>query len=65
MTDLRHGTTLAHEIGLDRIASVVDTVFNQMKNQPAFASIFNVSETHDDDKARLTYFWWVALGATN
>jgi hypothetical protein len=47
---------------LYRIASVVDAVFNQMKNQPAFASPFNGSETNDDERARLTYFWWMVLG---
>jgi len=62
MADLRQSRNLALEIGLYRIALVVNLVFNQMKTQPAFATLFDVSESHDDEKACLTYFWWVVLG---
>jgi len=62
MADLRQSTNLALEIGLYRIALVVNGVFKQMKNHPAFATLFDVSESHDDEKACLTYFWWVVLG---
>jgi truncated hemoglobin YjbI len=60
MSDLRRN--FAREIGLYRIALVVNAVFNQMKTRPAFVTLFDVSESHDDEKACLTYFWWVVLG---
>ena len=62
MDDLPHSRNLALEIGLYRIALVVNAVFNQMKTHPAFAALFEVSESRDDDQACLTYFWWVVLG---
>jgi truncated hemoglobin YjbI len=61
MADLQQSRNLALEIGLYRIALVVNAVFNQMKTHPAFAALFEVSESHDD-QACLTYFWWVVLG---
>ena len=61
MADLRQSTNLALEIGLYRIALVVNGVFKQMKNHPAFATLLDVSESHDEE-ACLTYFWWVILG---
>jgi hypothetical protein len=62
MADLRQSTNLALEIGLYRFALVVNGVFKQMKNHPAFATLLDFSESHDDEKACLTYFWWVVLG---
>jgi truncated hemoglobin YjbI len=62
MADLRQSTNLALEIGLYRIALVVNGVFKQMKNHPAFTTLLDVSESHDDEEARLTYFWFVVLG---
>ena len=62
VVDLGQSRDLAHEIGLYRIALVVNAVFDQMKTWPAFATLFDVSESHDDEKACLTYFWWVVLG---
>lgn len=59
MADLRQSTNLALEIGLYRIALVVNGVFKQMKNYPEFATLFDVC---DDEKACLTYFWWMVLG---
>jgi truncated hemoglobin YjbI len=61
MADLRQSTNLALKIGLYRIALVVNGVFKQMKNHQAFATLFDFSESHDDE-ACLTYFWWVVLG---
>ena len=61
MADLRQSRNLALEIGLYHMALVVNAVFNQMKNHPAFATFSHVSESHDDE-ACLTYFWWVVLG---
>jgi len=62
MTDLRQNSNLAFRIGLYRIALVVNAVFNEIKTHPAFATLFNVSESHGDEKACLTYFWWMVLG---
>jgi hypothetical protein len=62
MADLRQSRNLAFQIGLYRIALVVNAVFNETKKQPAFATLFNVSESHGDEKACLTYFWWMVLG---
>jgi truncated hemoglobin YjbI len=62
MADLPYSRNLALDIGVYRIALVVNAVFNQMKTHPAFAALFEVSECHDDDQACLTYFWWVVLG---
>jgi truncated hemoglobin YjbI len=61
MADSRQSTNLALEIGLYRIALVVNGVFKQMRNHPAFATLFQGSESHDDE-ACLTYLWWVVLG---
>jgi truncated hemoglobin YjbI len=59
---VRPSKDLAYEIGLYRIALVVHAVHDQMKMQSAFARLFNVTGSDDDQKARLTYFWWVVLG---
>jgi truncated hemoglobin YjbI len=61
MKNLQPSTNLALKIGLYRIALVVNGVFKQMKKHPAFATLFDFSESHDDE-ACLTYFWWVVLG---
>jgi len=62
MVDVRQNRNLALQIGLYRIALIVNAVLNEMKTQPAFATLFNVSQSHGDEKACLTYFWWIALG---
>jgi truncated hemoglobin YjbI len=58
MANFRRSKNLAHEIGLYRIALVVDALHEQTKTRPEFARLFNVSGTDGDQKARLTYFWW-------
>lgn len=62
MADLRRSKNLAYEIGLYRVALVVNAVFDQMKIQPTSATLFEASETSDGENACLTYFWWVTLG---
>jgi truncated hemoglobin YjbI len=62
MTGVRYSKNLAHEIGLYRIAVVVHAVHDQMKTHSAFVRLFNANASDDDQKARLTYFWWVVLG---
>jgi len=64
MADFRQSKNLAREIGLYRIALVVQALHEQTKTDPAFARLFNVGETACDQKARLTYFWWVVLGGS-
>ena len=62
MADSRQSRNLALEIGLYRNALIVNAIFNQMKTRPAFATLFDARKSHDDEKACLTYFWWVVLG---
>jgi truncated hemoglobin YjbI len=63
MTNFRQSKDLAHEIGLYHIALVVEALHEQTKIDPAFARLFNVGGSECDQKARLTYFWWAALGS--
>jgi len=53
---------LAYQVGLCRIALVVEAVHGQMKAQPSFAELFDGSGSEGEHRARLTYFWWVVLG---
>jgi truncated hemoglobin YjbI len=62
MAELRQSKNLAFQIGLYRIALVVNAVINEIKTQPALATLFDVGESHADEKACLTYFWWMVLG---
>lgn len=54
--------SLAHEIGLRRIALVVDKLCNRLEANPELAEFFRIEGTPLGDRARLTYLWWVALG---
>lgn len=62
MSDLRQKRNLAYEIGLCRIALVVDQVHRQIKTHRLLAKIFRLSDNEGEQRARLTYFWWVVLG---
>lgn len=62
MGNLQQSRNLAYEIGLCRIALVVEQLHSRTKNHPELARIFRVSENDGDRRARLTYFWWVVLG---
>lgn len=62
MSDLRQKRNLAYEIGLCRIALVVDQVHRQIKTHHLLAKIFRLSHNEGEQRARLTYFWWVVLG---
>jgi truncated hemoglobin YjbI len=53
---------LAYQVGLCRIALVVDGVHRQMKTHPTFVGIFESRGDEGQQRARLTYFWWVVLG---
>jgi truncated hemoglobin YjbI len=63
MNNVRHkDRILAHEIGLCRIAQVVDQFHSQAKTHPVLAELFDGTGNWGDKRARLTYFWWVMLG---
>jgi truncated hemoglobin YjbI len=62
MVYLRQSRKLAYEIGLHRIALVVDAAHRQMKTHPSFAKQFYVNGSDGEQRAHLTYFWWVILG---
>jgi len=62
MIDRRQNRNFAHEIGLCRIALVVDAVHRQMKTHPKLAEVFAVSGKEGEQRATLTYYWWVVLG---
>jgi truncated hemoglobin YjbI len=53
---------LAHQIGLIRIALVVDRFYDQLRRRPELAEPFHVMGNCPGRKACVTYFWWVALG---
>jgi truncated hemoglobin YjbI len=62
MSDLQHSTNLAVEIGFYRIVSVVNAVFDRMKDHPVFSTLFKASVNRVHEKYCMTYFWWVVLG---
>jgi hypothetical protein len=62
MSERRQGRNLAHEIGMCRMAMVVNAVHRQMEGDPQFAQDFATLGNPDEQRAQLTYFWWVALG---
>jgi len=62
MGELPQNRNLAYDIGLCRIALVVDRVHRQVKTHPVLAEIFHLGGDWGDGRARLTYFWWVVLG---
>lgn len=65
MQDLQQRRILAHEIGLCRIALVVDQLQSRLQSHPTLAEPFGVIGNWGDHRARLTYFWWVTLGGKN
>jgi hemoglobin len=54
--------SLAHAIGICRIATVVDQFCDEIASHPSVEEPFRVVGNCPDQKARLTYFWWVTLG---
>lgn len=63
MDNFPENRALANKIGLCHIALVVDQVHRKMKVQPAFTAFFRaITGSHAEERARLTYFWWVVLG---
>jgi hypothetical protein len=62
MKNLRRNRNLAHEIGLCRIAMVVDRLCGQIQTHPVLREHFGVVGDWGSYRARLTYFWWIVLG---
>ncbi|HUN60674.1 MAG TPA: hypothetical protein VMU53_01730 [Candidatus Sulfotelmatobacter sp.] len=62
MSNVRQNKNLAYEIGLCRIAMVVDRVHREMTKHEGLAKFFPAPADWGDRRARLTYFWWVVLG---
>ena len=56
--------SLAHTIGLCKIAIVVDRLCEEMKANPQIVHPFQITGDWGENRARITYFWWVALGGT-
>jgi hemoglobin len=55
-------SSLAYQLGVCRIALVVDRFYSQMQAHPTLREPFAVRGHWGDCRARLTYFWWVTLG---
>lgn len=54
--------SLAHRIGHDGIAEVVDVFYTRIQGHPTLAGPFGIVEDWPHHKAKLTHFWWVLLG---
>lgn len=53
----------AEQIGWENVAHVVDTFYDRIQSHPTLAEPFSIIADWDEHKARLTHFWWMALGA--
>ncbi len=54
--------SLAHRIGRDGIAIVVDAFYTRIQGHATLARPFGVVEDWSHHKEKLTHFWWVLLG---
>jgi len=62
ITNSRQNRKLAYEIGMCRIAMVVDAVHRQMESLPQLSRAMAPCRTAEEQRAQLTYFWWLILG---
>lgn len=62
MYEVQSDMNLAYQIGLCRIAMAVDQFCDQVRANPEVEEPFAANADWGDYKARMTYFWWVALG---
>jgi truncated hemoglobin YjbI len=62
MTNAQLTRNLAHEIGLCRIALIVDRFNERVQSHPQTEDLFAVAGNGGDHRARLTYFGWVLPG---
>lgn len=49
-------------IGRDQMAHVVDVFYERIQRHPTLAEPFLIITNWDEHKARMTHFWWMALG---
>lgn len=61
MTDRQGNGSLAYQIGLCRIALVVEQLQRKAQAHPALTEVFRSGGSHAEQSS-LTYFWWVVLG---
>ncbi len=54
--------SLAHRIGHEGIAAVVDAFYTRIQHHPSLAAPFGIVEDWPHHKEKLTHFWWVLLG---
>lgn len=52
----------AEHIGRDTIARVVDVFYDRIQHHPTLAEPFRIVHDWPAHKAKMTHFWWVALG---
>lgn len=52
----------AESIGLGAIRQVVDHFYDRVREDPLLGPRFSVVSDWPEHKAKLTHFWWVALG---
>ena len=53
---------IAHLIGRDKVAEVVDRFYDQVRQHPTLKIPFQVIEDWPHHKQLITHFWWVSLG---
>lgn len=53
---------IAHEIGHEQVAAVVDLFYNRIQEHPTLAAPFKMVDDWVAHKAILTHFWWGTLG---
>lgn len=53
---------IASEIGLERVAAVVDEFYRRVQLDPHLSQPFAVVHDWPVHKQHLTHFWWVSLG---
>lgn len=62
VSDLGRARDTHNRIGHATIARVVDDFYERVQRHPTLAEPFRVVSDWHEHKARLTHFWWVALG---
>lgn len=53
---------IAHLIGRERVAAVVDRFYERIRRHPTLSQPFQVVEDWPGHKELLAHFWWVSLG---
>ena len=50
------------DVSREQIAQVMDDFYEQVQQHPALSSAFGVVADWSQHKAKLTHYWWMALG---